>query len=365
MASPTDRPAGLAPTTEDLAAAYAAGGEEMAGHAKAEAVLWDGDEGTVLCTVSGHGGRERTVLLRLAGDGAEVWRQAYDADHGAGRAIAPLPGGGYVVAGELQTGPLEFEACVLRLDARGEVVDRRVLGDGGLATVAVLADGSALAGGGRRGRGWLVQSGSDRALDGVAEVTSVAASGRGFVLAALQAPSTSALGLTWLAAFEADGGERWARVLPAEPGAVAAIGAGDAVLVGHREPEGDPAAHLWIGRLDDSGEQVWEQSLAGAGETRRGRAVAALPGGDLAVAGDATSGGPRRVLAVRLRSDGEVVWERGFDDHDEVARDLAATPDGLVLAGSATPPGADRTQASVRRIGGDGSERWLRTFDLA
>jgi serine-aspartate repeat-containing protein C/D/E len=361
-------PGGLAPTTDDLATAYAAGGDEMAGHAKAEAVLWDGDEGTVLCTVSGRGGRERTVLLRFAADGTEVWRRAYDDGHGAGRAIAPLPGGGYAVAGEVQVGLLDFEACLLRLDAEGEVVERRALGEGGLRTVAVLADGSTLAGGGRHGHGWLVVDGSDRALRDVAEVVSAAASGDGFVLAGVREPSTTALGATRVAAYGPDGGERWARELPAagraEPGAVAAAGEGDTVLVGHREPTGDAAAELWIVRLDAAGEQVWERSLGAAGEPRRGRAVATRPGGDLAIAGDAASGGRRRLLAACVRGDGEIAWEREFGHGDEIARDLAATPDGLVLAGFATPPGAARTQALVRRLGGDGDERWLRTFDL-
>ena len=282
-----------------------------------------------------------------------------------------LPGGGSVVAGERQRGPLEFRAQLLWLDAAGAVVDERSpedAGNVGFTTVAVLADGSALAGGVRHGQGWLAADSFERVIPQAAGVVAVAAcADGGFALAARRDPSTTAFGFALLAVHAAGGGERWSQTLPADR-ARGAGGAGGAwptagiVAVGHWERDPQSPARLWLVRLGAGGERIWERLLGDDDAPRRAAAAVVLPGGDLAVAGHAERGGVRHTLVTRVAGDGTTVWERTFADHHEVPSALAATPDGgLVLAGLRIGGDGGRTSAVVRRLDDDGRELWART----
>jgi outer membrane protein assembly factor BamB len=359
---PPDSP--LAGTVDDLARAYEAGGDELVGHQKAEDVLVGADGITVLGTVSVAGGRELTVVRRLNPDGELEWERVHES--GAGRALAALPDGGFVVAGEVQNGPVEFHGHLMRLRADGELEAERTVGEaGGLTSVAVLADGSTLAGGTERRQGWLVGGDREQTLEDTAVVVAVAPlEGGGFAIAATADPSTTTLGMTRIATYDADRAERWTARLPArgrgEPAAIAEL-AGGVIAVGHVAPDGDGAAMLWVLRLGADGDVEWERTLEASGETRRAHAVALLPGGDLVVAGDAATDAGRALRLARLTPDGDTVWEQAPGDGDEdTAHGLAATDDGgLVLVGST---GSAPTKAAVWRLDGGGGVPWSRTF---
>jgi len=355
----------LAGTVDDLARAYEAGGDELVGHQKAEDVVVGAEGITVLGTVSVAGGRELTVVRRLSPDGELEWERVHES--GAGRAIAALPAGGLVVAGEVQQGPVDIRGHVMRLRADGELdVERNVGEAGGLTSVAVLADGSTLAGGTERRQGWLVGEDWEQTLEDAAVVVGVTArAGGGFALAATADPSTTTLGLTRIAAYDAGRAKRWSARLPrsgrGEPAAIAELAGGDLVAVGHLAPNGDDPAQLWILRLSDTGDVDWERTLGAAGETRRAHALAVLPAGDLVLAGDTATGTGRALRLARLTADGDTAWEAApGDGDDDTAHGLAATQDGgLVLAGST---GHGPTKAAVWRLDGDGHVLWARTF---
>jgi outer membrane protein assembly factor BamB len=367
VASPCDPPpdGGLAGTVGDLSQAHARGGEELVGHRKAEAVVCDADGIVVAGTVSGAGGRERTLLLRLSDDGEVVWEREHAA--GAARALAAHPDGGFVVAGDAQRGPLEYEGLLLRLDAEGAVVDEQRRGSAGatgFTSVAVLAGGVVLAGGMERGRGYLAAGEWSSSLGDVATVAGLAAlPAGGFALAGVAEASPVALGMTRVAAFRSVREVRWASSLPeagrGEPAGIAAVG-DDLVLVGHRSSGAEPA-RLWVTRLDAAGRPRWERLLGDEREEHRGRAVASLPDGDLAVAGDAARGGRRGVRVARLAADGTTVWEQSFGEGEQdLALALAATADGgLVVVGSTLD---GKTQGRVRRLDAAGELVWSRVF---
>src|SRR5205085_11467959 len=125
---------------------------------------------------------------------------------------------GFTVAGELQTGPLDFVGRVLTVDAGGQLVNARTLGEGGdtgLRAICPLGDGSPIAGGGRGGRAWLVGEGAEVTVDDALDLTSLApARGGGVVAAGTRTSSTTSLGSALLAAFAADLSELWRRELP-------------------------------------------------------------------------------------------------------------------------------------------------------
>jgi hypothetical protein len=375
-------PGSITATTADLLQAHRLHGDELAGHERARALLWTDEHITVLCTRSSREGSEHTVLRRLAPDGKLMWDHAYEHHRCAGRAVARLPDGGIVIAGEAQRGPLAYAGALMFLDAAGDVLaadDIGATGKDGLEAIVALADGSTVAGGVAGDKGWIVRGdgappgGWQMTLDGVAEVVDVAAlGGTGFALAAMREISTTALGMTQIVAMSLDRQELWSRRLPSsgrgEPAAMVGVDDGAVVVAGHWAPDGDAPAQLWAVRLDEAGWPVWEQRLGAEGEDRRARAIAALPGGGVAVAGDALHAGRRGLRVARLAGDGTPVWERRFEgagDGHDVAGGLAATNDGgLVLASSTTDARAGTTHVSICRLDGAGELLWTHAFGL-
>ena len=118
-----------------------------------------------------------------------------------------------------------------------------------------------------------------------------------------------------------------------------------------------------MGRRDwtRTGSRSWERLLGDEGEEHRGRAVALLADGDLAVAGDAARGGRRGIRVARLGADGTTLWEQAFGDGEQdIALGLAATADGgLVVVGSTLE---GKTRGRVRRLDPGGELVWSRTF---
>jgi hypothetical protein len=353
-----------APALDDLAAAYRAP-EAMAGHQMAEAVVTDRAAFTVLCSETSHEGREHTMLVTLDGGGAVLRQRMYPPARGAGRAIATLPSGGLVIAGEASRRELTYNAHVMCVDAGGEPVseaDVGAAGNTGFVSVTILDDGSVLTGGTTRGSGWVARL--DAALEVVWEhsvdfaetVVGVAAlQDGGFSIAGSSDTSTVELGFARFARFGRDGRSRWRRRLPSkgrgEPAAIAAMADDGIVAVGH-------CPQLWAIRLDESGATVWESLL---GDTDcRGRAVAARPDGGVVVAGDRPRDGGREIQLACLAAGGTVAWSRilSGDCGYDVAHGLAAADDGGVLVAGSTMTGAEATRACVWRLSPHGEVVW-------
>jgi outer membrane protein assembly factor BamB len=367
----------IAPTFDDLVEARRLGAAAAGGHQQAEAVLAAGQGSVVLCTATIAGGREQTWLLALGRDGALQWNRRYGPEHGAGRALAALPDGGYAIAGDIQRSELEYEAHLARIDGRGELLAERAFGPRGatgFVAAASLGNGSTVAGGTAGWHGWLLCAGDDLLprwelpLGDIDDVYGLAALGNGaFAVAAAAEKSTTSLGTTRVLACNAGGSVRWQATLPrsgrAEPAALAALRDGGVVVAGHASDDEGGAARLWIARLDGRGQILWERRLGAAGEERRGRALALLGDEHIVVAGDALLGGRRTLRVARLTTAGDVVWERAYGEGDQsIARGLARTGgDDLVLAGSTTA-GAEKTNVLVLSLAGDGRKLWQRTF---
>ena len=106
-------------------------------------------------------------------------------------------------------------------------------------------------------------------------------------------------------------------------------------------------------RLGPDGRPLWDQAFGGPGEDEAS-AVAALPDGGLAVAGYTASKGAGELDAwvLRLAADGRLLWDRtlGGEGRDR-AQDAAALPDGdLAVAGSTASKGAGDLDGWVLRL---------------
>jgi len=369
----------VAPTRNDLDQVYRTYDPNLAGHQQAEAVVVGTEGITVLCSTNPKGEGEHTWLIRLADDGSVQWERHYALDQGTGRAIAALPGGGFVIAGDVRCSAMEYQAQILRVDADGSVIAGGAFGPRGatgFVAVAVLNDRSTLAGGTARWKGWLMRADDalrviwELAIDDIDDVHGIAAlADGGFALVASQEKSTTALGMTRLAAFAGNQRVRWQKQLPVagrgELAALATLADAGMVAVGHYSASERDAVQLWVVRVDAAGEVVWECLRGPADEERRGRAIVSLADGSVVVAGDALHDGHRGLRVVRLAADGTIAWERGYGGELEynVARGLARTNDGgLVLVGSTTAKGPGKTNVWILRLDSDGRLLWDRVF---
>ncbi|TMQ15628.1 MAG: hypothetical protein E6J90_25160 [Deltaproteobacteria bacterium] len=370
----------LAPTREDLEHAYRTHDPNLAGHQSAEGVVVGRDGITVLCSANPKGDGEHTWLIRLGDDGTVIWQRHYALDQGTGRAIAALPGGGFAIAGEIQRTAMEFQAYLLRTDGDGQSATGAAFGPRGVTgftSLAVLDDGSLLAGGSAGDHGWLVRvdpalhAAWDAPLGDVDDVAGVAPLAGGFAMVARRERSTTGFGLTRAVVFDADRHPRWHVQLPAsgrgEPAALTRLSDDSIAIVGHHAASDRDKAQIWVARVTGPDQIAWQRMLGSPDEERRGRAIVALPDGGVAVAGDALRDGARSLRIARLTPDGGVVWERAFGGTGQaVARGLARTADGgFVLVGSTTAKGAGKTNVWILRLDGDGRLIWDRAFGTA
>jgi hypothetical protein len=341
----------FAPSPDDLATAYRAGGSELAGHASAYAVVTDADGVLVLGTTSLVGGAERTWLARLGPDGAVRWRRDDVTEEGAGRALARTDSG-WVVAGEVACGEARFRAWLVRLDESGDLVRSQRLGgagDTGFSALAVITGGVVVAGGAQAGRAWLRSDGRDLELDGLLDIVALApVSDGGLVAAAVRERSTTSLGMSALVGLSSKLDERWRCELDGQLAAVAALDDDGAVAAGTAD------SGLRCIRFDRGGTVVWERTI-GPGY---GRGLALVADGLVAV-GDAPGAEGRRMVAAQLSDAGEVAWERACGLENERLQDAVAVKDGVVVVGSL---GRERRTAFARALSRDGDRRWERAL---
>jgi len=372
----------IAPGAADLTRAFRTHAPEFAGHQQAEAVHAGPAGLTVLCSANRTGDEELTHLLRLSDNGDVAWERQFGSEHGSGRAMAALPNGGFVIAGDIRRSELEYQAQLLHIDDDGQLLESRPFGPGGVtgfAAVAVLDDGSAVAGGMTERRGWIVSVDEklnlhwERPMDDVNAVRGLASLADGdFAVAAIANQSTTGFGTTQLSVLTVDQRVRWQQRLPVsgrgEPAAIAARAGRSLVMVGYRSANERDPARCWIACLGTDGTPMWERLIGAAAEERRGRAVTVLADEGVAVVCDVLHDGEHALHVVRLAADGTLAWERAYGGGEgvrDVANDIAAVADGgLVVVGSTTK-GPGRTNAWVLRLDADGALLWNRVFGSA
>ena len=119
-------------------------------------------------------------------------------------------------------------------------------------------------------------------------------------------------------------------------------------------------------RLDARGASQWPRLRGTDEEERRGRAVAALADGGIAVVSDALSHGVRAFHVARLDGAGTLQWERRYGSGEraqDVAHGVAATADGGMVVVGSTLSGASRKRCAwLLRLESDGMLRWQRVY---
>ncbi|WP_395835271.1 hypothetical protein [Cystobacter fuscus] len=296
-----------------------------------------------------------------------------------GRAIALLPGGGLVVAGEEQVAVGRFRGWLLALSPDGETLWERTPGHEGLNgfnAVSVLEDGSIVAGGDQDGAGWVVRVSTQGELlwevnlprlEHITALVSLPAQ-RVAVMGTAET-STTGLGISRLLLLQSDGRATAEQQLPVEGqgelNALALLPDGGLVATGRRSRPDSPDGSLWVVRMDPRGTLLWDY-VPDDPQAEAGRALTVLPDGGIAVTGYSWKEllVDREAKVWRFSADGHLLWQRTYEgDGNDMGNGIARLADeSLVVVGVTNSKGAGKTDLWTFGLSPEGQQLWEDTF---
>ncbi len=235
--------------------------------------------------------------VRILALGPDIKTKLWDRSHGGAKdettaGLAPLVGGGWLIAGHL--GSVDSDGLSLRLSATGLLLATWTKAEAGAQALldgAGMADGGALLVGWRKPAGgkqqaWLLRLDGgwkhlwSHALGGASAqaLTTIQRVGGTTVAAGWQgAPVPHA----WWMDLDALGKVRWQKTttLPSEAWSMVPAGGGSFVLAG-RLATAVPSG--WLAGIDPAGNMFWQREISQGSDERLARLVAAADGGFLA-----------------------------------------------------------------------------------
>ncbi|WP_332448713.1 SdrD B-like domain-containing protein [Methanoculleus sp.] len=339
------------------------------------------------------------VVATGAEDSTVLWNKTYggpDADDAA-YAMVPIPGGaGFFLAGETASfGEGKADAWVVRLAPDGTEEWNKTYGgkESDVARSLILTDdGNLLFAGnltlvtnGTRADtdAWIVKTDPaggeiwNRTYGGPdVNASANAVTGTddgGYVFAGTTASWGENESAAWVVRLNGTGEEVWSRTF-GETGnnranAVTRLPGGGFVVAGSTESAGAGTADIWVVRLDESGDEVWNRTF-GSPDDDTGREVITTSDGNLLVAGTFTERPDNTtvdtdVLLLKLTPDGEVVWNWIYGDFgvNESANAVIETADGgYLVAGETGFSGVNDTDAWLVATDAEGAVAWSKTF---
>ena len=324
------------------------------------------------------------LLAGLAATGpasAQTWVRAVGgAQADRAHAIVQTADRGLLAVGETRSsGAGGRDVLALRIGPCGAVVWQRTYGDGldqrALAVAITGAERAVLVGETRSATGdldlllveidlagnvvWQAVAGG--AGDETGHAVAASDDG-GLVVAARSFDATTGAADVWIVRLDDQREIVWQRTLGGTGDDLASgIAAGDdrVVVVGSTDSSGAGFTDGWIVALDDLGTVVWERTYGGAGDEGF-EAVAAKPDGYL-VAGftDSWGEGLFDAWCVRVDGSGDIVWQRAYGGiDDDEALSAAPDPGGWLVAGRSLSFGAGDEDGWAMRIGHGGAPAW-------
>jgi PKD repeat protein len=280
----------------------------------------------------GHGGQDGWVI-KLGPSGVIQWQKAYGGTlNDSLRAIAPLEGGGYLLAGyTLSFGSGNADAWLLKIDDSGAVAWQNGYG----------------------GAQWDQVEGLAQTTDG------------GFVAAG----SSQSFGAgDWeLWAFKVDGAGalQWQKHMggPSSDGgkSVAALLDGGVIVGGYAASFGGGDSDIWAVKFNSSGAVVWQKTLGGSGEDNMGGLVGTPDGGALLAC--STQSGVADAWLVKLGATGAVDWQKTYGGSgQDLAWSTARCSDGGFLVAGTTYSFGGGKQAWAFKVNSTGAPVWQKAF---
>jgi len=296
-------------------------------------------------TASPAGGNADALVVRLTPDGGEEWNRTYGGEEAdVAHSIIRTGGGNLLFAGNLtfvtNGTEADTDAWLMEIDPSGEEVWNRTYG------------------------------GAD---DNVTAAAVIEAEDGGYVFVGSIAPREGNESSAWVVRVNETGDEVWNRTF-GEVGenaanAVTRIPGGDYVVVGSTGSSGAGMADVWVVRLDESGNEVWNRTF-GSPDDDAGQAVINTSEGNLLVAGTFTERPDNKtvdtdVILIKFTPDGDILWNWIYGDVgvNESANAVIETADGgYLFAGETAYPGVADTDAWLVKTDADGAVVWSRTF---
>lgn len=200
------------------------------------------------------------------------------------------------------------------------------------------------------------------------ECFDAAAHESGYYLAGASTPADSGAGIGWIASIGREGSLRWQRTVGFGGGSIpfwsVATGAdGGCVAVGEYNTTLFDGADVNLVKFSPEGDQEWRRHYATDLQAIPRVVVGIDDGYVVGATVTTTAQRGRDVWFLRVDADGQRRWLRTYSDGDavETVHDIVALEDGFVLAGG-TDAEDDGTLVRVRRVDGDGSLNWDRTY---
>ena len=268
----------------------------------------------------------------------KLWQESYGgSDTDRAMAVVALENGDVAVAGTCKSfESQQSDICVIRVDAKGKTVWRKMLGGKNMDMASGISrakDGSILVVGTSRS----FSKNRDRDI----YVAKISLEGKGI----------------WQATF---GKER------AEYGrAIAGTDDGGAIVVGETESFGNGYKDIFIVKIDKDGHMLSEKKMGGEKEELV-RGLTRTRDGNLVMVGSREIDriGDSDFFVLKMDQDGKKIWARTYGgEYEDILNAVTPTLDGgIVAAGSTRSWGSKQTDLTVLKFSQEGKLIWHKIY---
>ncbi|WP_054839716.1 PEGA domain-containing protein [Thermococcus sp. JCM 11816] len=176
-------------------------------------------------------------------------------------------------------------------------------------------------------------------------------------------------GDVWILGLDEDGNIKWQKTYGGKwndwAKAVAVAPNGDIIVAGYTGSFGAGDWDVWVLRLDENGNIVWQKTYGGGSNYDEANAIALTDNGDIIVTGETWSFGIGEidVWVLRLDENGNVKWQKTYGGSDQDwANSVAIAPNGDVIVAGVTNSFGTNGDMWVLRLDENGNVKWQKTY---
>ena len=136
---------------------------------------------------------------------------------------------------------------------------------------------------------------------------------------------------------------------------------GGYVVTGATESYGNGSSDVYLLKVDDAGNLLWQKAFGGAGRDE-GRALLQASDGGYVIAGSSENGSSD-ILLIKTSPDGDIEWEKTYGGaYDDQAISIERTRDGGYILAGYLGVAADRHEAYLLKVDARGNMQWDQKF---
>jgi len=135
---------------------------------------------------------------------------------------------------------------------------------------------------------------------------------------------------------------------------------GGYAIVGLKYSDAYSESDIWVIKVDKNGNEVWNKTFGGA-ESEAGKSILQTKDGEYLVVGRTSSygAGGWDILLIKIDENGNELWNRTYGGWDvDSLRDIKETEDGFILAGTTASFDVGSFDAFIVKIDRQGNEIW-------